>query len=220
MTDAAPTLDIWNPGWPDPFLPTVDSDDEYADLVEALREVQEAVTRSRPTPQVAREAAAALRAVARRMRAFEVDEDSQIAGKRWEIPGKGHALAPALRIDTVTDTAATGRVTVGRFHSGRYAMNGGVTPLIFDELLARLANSAGRPWGRTAYLNVNFRAPAPLHTELTVAAELVGQEGRKRFLRGTLHHGDVLVADVDGLWVELKPEQTHNISKDLEGSER
>ncbi|MGV9743716.1 PaaI family thioesterase [Rhodococcus zopfii] len=220
MTGPTQPLDIWNPGWQDPFLPTVDSDDEYADLVEALREVQEAVTRSRPTPIAAGEAAAALRAVARRMRAFEVDEDAQIAGKRWEIPGKGHALAPVLHIDTVTDTTATGRVTVGRFHSGRYAMNGGVTPLIFDELLARLANSAGRPWGRTAYLNVNFRAPAPLHTELTVTAELLRQEGRKRFLRGAMHHGDVLVADIDGLWVELKPEQTHNISKDVEGRER
>lgn len=219
MTDTT-TLDIWNPGWPDPFVPTVDSDDEYANLVEALREVQEAVTRSRPTPEAAAEAAAALRAVAQRMRAFEVDEDTQIAGKRWEIAGKGHALAPALHLDTVTDTTATGRVTVGRFHSGRYAMNGGVTPLIFDELLARLANSAGRPWGRTAYLNVNFRALAPLHTELTVTAELLGQEGRKRFLRGAMYHGDVLVADVDGLWVELKPEQRQNISKDLEGSDR
>ncbi|CRK53987.1 conserved hypothetical protein [Rhodococcus sp. RD6.2] len=219
MTDPT-TLDIWNPGWPDPFRPTVGADDEYADLVDALREVQEAVTRSRPTPEAAAEAAAALRVVARRMREFEVDEDEQIAGKRWETPGKAHSLAPVLHIDTVTDTAATGRVTVGRFHSGRYAMNGGVTPLIFDELLARLANSAGRPWGRTAYLNVSFRALAPLHTELTVTAELVRQEGRKRFLRGAMYHGDVLVADVEGLWVELKPEQTQNISKDLEGRER
>ncbi|ORL16612.1 PaaI family thioesterase [Prescottella equi] len=220
MDESGTTLDIWNPAWTDPFLPTVDADDEYADMVQALREVQEAVTRSLPTPEAAAEAAAALRAVARRMRAFEVDEDEQIAGKRWEIPGKGHALAPVLHIDTVTDTVATGRVAVGRFHSGRYAMNGGVTPLIFDELLARLANSARRPWGRTAYLNVNFRALAPLYTELTVRAELVGQEGRKRFLRGEMYHGDVLVADADGLWVELKPEQTQNISKDLEGSGR
>ncbi|MFD1812188.1 PaaI family thioesterase [Rhodococcus gannanensis] len=219
MTEST-TLDIWNPGWPDPFRPTVDADDEYADLVDALREVQEAVTRSLPTPEAAAEAAATLREVARQMRSHEVDEDTQIAGKRWDIPGKAHALAPVLHIDTVTDTTATGRVTVGRFHSGRYAMNGGVTPLIFDELLARLANSAGRPWGRTAYLNVNFRALAPLHTELTVTAELVGQEGRKRFLRGAMYHGDILVADVDGLWVELKPEQTQNISKDLEGRDR
>ncbi|WP_068268852.1 PaaI family thioesterase [Aldersonia kunmingensis] len=219
-TQSTATVDIWNPSWDDPFCPTTDSGDEYADLIEALREVQEAVTRSRPSPSGAAGAADALRVIARLMREFEVDEDAQISGKRWDLAGHGQALAPKLHIDMVTETTASGRVTIGRFHSGRYAMNGGVTPLIFDEILARLANSAGRPWGRTAYLNVNFRAPAPLHAELDVTAEFVGQQGRKRFMRGTMYHGDVLVADVDGLWVELKPEQTQNISKDLEGSNR
>jgi acyl-coenzyme A thioesterase PaaI-like protein len=92
-------------------------------------------------------------------------------------------------------------------------MNGGVTPLIFDEIMARLANDSGRPWARTAYLNVNFRAPAPLDVELRVEAEYLRQDGRKRFMRGTMYHGEVLVADADGLWVELKPEQTLNISE-------
>ncbi|MFW0785244.1 hotdog domain-containing protein [Gordonia sp. CPCC 206044] len=220
MAEPATSPDIWSPDWVDPFAPTVNADDEYAQLVDALREVQEAITRSRPTPGAAADAAVTLRETARRMRAFEVDEDSQIAGKRWEIAGKGHSLAPVLHIDTVTDTFARGTVTIGRFHSGRYAMNGGVTPLIFDELLARLANSGGRPWARTAYLNVNFRAPAPLHTELTVTGELTGQEGRKRFLRGAMHHGDILVADAEGLWVELRHEQTQDISRNLEGRDR
>ncbi|WP_439032237.1 PaaI family thioesterase [Gordonia terrae] len=205
-------VDPWRPEWADPFGPTVSAADDYEAMVQALRDVQEAVTRSRPTPGAAAEAAEALRAVARLMHRHEVDEDRQIAGKRWLTAGKGHALAPVLHIVDVTDTTATARVTIGRFHSGRYALNGGVTPLIFDELLARLANSAGRPWGRTAYLNVNYRAPAPLHRELRVTAELVGQQGRKRTLRGALYVGETLLADVEGLWVELKPEQTHNTS--------
>ncbi|WP_328395903.1 PaaI family thioesterase [Nocardia sp. NBC_00416] len=208
--------DIWSPGWDDPFVPTAESDDEYAALIEALRAVQEAVTRSRPTPAAAAAAASGLREIATAMRAFEVDEDSQIAGKRWDLAGHGQALAPPVRLDEITATSARGVVTVGRFHSGRYAMNGGVMPLIFDEILARLANR-DRPWARTAYLNVAFRAPAPLHTELVLNAYLVRQEGRKRFLRGTLHHGESLVAEAEGLWVELKPEQTRNISNELEG---
>jgi hypothetical protein len=40
-----------------------------------------------------------------------------------------------------------------------------------------------------------------------VEAEFVGQDGRKRFMRGAMYDGDILVADVEGLWVELKPEQ-------------
>jgi hypothetical protein len=213
MTDSSTMIDPWRPHWPDPFRPTIECDDDYEALVGALRDVQEAVTRSRPTPEVAAHACDTLRRVRDLLSPFEVDEDGQIAGKRWETAGKGHALAPVLHIDEVTDTRAVAHVTVGRFHSGRYAMNGGVTPLIFDELLARLANSAGRPWGRTAYLNVDYRAPAPLHEELIVTAELVGQQGRKRFLRGAMYHGDRLVAEAEGLWVELKPDQTQDISQ-------
>ncbi|MEN0135988.1 MAG: PaaI family thioesterase [Rhodococcus sp. (in: high G+C Gram-positive bacteria)] len=204
--------DIWSPSWDDPFEPTADGDDEFAELAEALRSVQEAVTRSRPSPGAAGRAARTLRDLAARLAEFEVGEDEQIAGRRWDLPGRGQALTPPLHIDEVTATRARGRVTVGRFHSGRYAMNGGVTPLIFDEILARLANDSGRPWARTAYLHVNYRAPAPLGVELRVEAELAGQEGRKRFLRGAMYSGDVLVADVDGLWIELKPEQTQNVS--------
>ncbi|MFV9428738.1 PaaI family thioesterase [Rhodococcus aetherivorans] len=206
------SIDIWKPDWNDPFDPTAEADDEFAELVDALRSVQEAFTRSRPDTVSAARITQQLRSVAKELQSLEVGEDEQISGRRWDLAGRGQALAPPLHIDEVTETAARGRVTVGRFYSGRYAMNGGVTPLIFDEIMARLANDAGRPWARTAYLNVNFRAPAPLHVELRVEAEFVRQEGRKRFMRGRMYHEDVLVADADGLWVELKPEQTLNIS--------
>ncbi|MGX6510946.1 PaaI family thioesterase [Rhodococcus sp. SJ-2] len=206
-------IDIWNPDWDDPFDPTVEADDEFVELVAAVRAVQEAFTRSRPSPAAASSIAVDLHAIAARLGEHEVDEDRQIAGHRWELAGRGQCLAPPLHIDEVTETTACGRVAVERFHSGRYAMNGGVTPLIFDEIMARLANDSGRAWARTAYLNVDFRAPAPLGVELDVAAEFVRQDGRKRFMRGTLHHGDVLVAEAEGLWVELKHEQTQNISE-------
>ncbi|WP_067680051.1 hotdog domain-containing protein [Nocardia miyunensis] len=208
------SADIWNPTWADPFVPTIAAQDEYTELIEALRAAQEAVARSKPTPRAAAESAARLREIATAMAEFEVDEDEQISGKRWECAGHGQALAPPIQLDRITDTTAIGRVRVERFHSGRYAMNGGVAPLIFDEIMARLANHH-RPWARTARLEVSFRAPTPLHTELTLAARLVEQQGRKRFMYGTLHHGDVLLVEAEGLWIELKPEQTHNISKEL-----
>lgn len=206
-------IDIWNPDWNDPFAPTREVNDEFAELVAAVCEVQEAFTRSRPSPADAANIADRLRTVAEQLAKFETDEDTQIAGHRWDLAGRGQCLAPPLHIDAVTETTACGRVTVGRFHSGRYAMNGGVTPLIFDEIMARLANSAGRAWARTAYLNVDFRAPAPLDVELRVEAEFLRQDGRKRFMRAAMYHGDVLVAEAEGLWVELKPEQTLNISE-------
>ncbi|MQY26037.1 PaaI family thioesterase [Nocardia aurantia] len=220
MTNIDAAQDIWTPSWENRLIPTAEAGDEFAELIAATRAAQEAVTRSYPTPEVATRLAAGLREIASELGEFEADEDGQLAGKRYDLPGRGHPLPAPLHIDTVTDTSASARVTVGRFHSGRYALNGGVTTLIFDEILARVANGGGRPWARTACLTVQFRAPAPLHTELRVTAELVGQEGRKRYLRGAMYHGDLLVAEADGLWVEIRTEQAQNLSHQTEVSAR
>ncbi|MCX4098463.1 hotdog fold domain-containing protein [Nocardia sp. alder85J] len=221
MTNIEAASDIWEPSWEARLEPTAVGADEFAALIEATRAVQEAVTRSCPTPAAAARVAAALREIASELEEFEADEDGQLAGKRYDLAGRGHPLPVPLHIETVTDTAASARIVVGRFHSGRYALNGGVTTLIFDEILARVANGGNRPWARTACLTVQFRAPAPLHTELRVTAELVGREGRKRFMRGAMYHGDQVVAEAEGLWVELRPEQTQIFSNNgTEVSER
>jgi hypothetical protein len=193
--------------WLDPFQPTAEREDEFSALVQDLRAVQEAVTCSRPSPSAAREAARLLRETRTLLGAFETTEDDQIAGRHWDLPGRAQALIPPLHVDQVTTTTAKGRFTVGRFHSGRYAMNGGVAPLVFDEIMGRLASSGDRPFARTARLTVNFRAPAPLGVELRIEAELIGQEGRKRFVRGVMLHGAMVVAEADGLWVETPPDK-------------
>jgi len=40
-----------------------------------------------------------------------------------------------------------------------------------------------------------------------VAAWFESEQGRKRLLRGTLHHGDRLCAEAESLFVELLPGQ-------------
>ncbi|NMO03714.1 PaaI family thioesterase [Gordonia sp. TBRC 11910] len=207
MTAVAPeSTDTETLTWNDAFGPTTAADDPFADLTRAVSELQEAFTRCRPDRHSALDAAAQLRRVTKQLRAQEVSEDDQLAGRLWSRPGRGQTMAPALTIDEVTDEHAVGRVTVGRFHSGRYALNGGVTPLIFDEILSRLGNSGGRAWGRTASLTVDYRSPAPLHVELTVTADVVGHDGRKRYLRGAITHADVLIAQAHGLWIATRPE--------------
>lgn len=198
--------DIWTPRWEDTFVPTAPADDEFASMIGALAEVQEAATRSLPTKEELSAFADRLSALAADLRRHEVSEDEQLAGKRWDMAGRGQTLIPPLHLVEMTPTMARGHVTVGRFYSGRYAMNGGVTPLIFDELLSRLANGFGRTWARTAYLKVDYRAPAPLETRLTLSAEVSSEQGRKRFVRGAMHDGDTLVAEAEGLWVEIRPE--------------
>lgn len=198
-----------HPSWVDPFQPTVDRQDPFAVLIENVRAVQESVTSSKPTKAAADQASLLLTQIQSLLAPFEVTEDDQIAGRLWDLAGRAQALTPVLHIADVTTSTARGWFTVGRFHSGRYAMNGGVTPLIFDEIMARLANSNGRVFARTACLTVNYRAPAPLGQRLRVEARIVGQQGRKRFLEATISSGDQsVIADAEGLWVQTAPRDT------------
>lgn len=190
--------------WVDDFGSSIESSDGHSELVTAMRRLQEAFTRARPNGDQARELAAEIVRIAAVAQTHEVVEDDQIAGRRWNLTGRGQVLVPPLRIVEVTSTTARAVVELGRFYGGRSAVHGGVTPMIFDELMGRLAGAIGPGMVRTAYLTVNYLAPAPLGEELSVVAERVIVEGRKRFLRGSIHHGATLVADAEGLWIEVR----------------
>jgi predicted thioesterase len=73
--------------------------------------------------------------------------------------------------------------------------------------LGRIANSGSRAVSRTAYLKVNYRHITPIGVELRVEATVDRIEGRKRWISGRLFHHDVLVADAEGLFIELRPGQ-------------
>jgi acyl-coenzyme A thioesterase PaaI-like protein len=101
-----------------------------------------------------------------------------------------------------------GRVAFGRFYlGGNGAAHGGAIPLVFDEVMGRLANTGGRPPSRTASLHVNYRSITPIERELQLTARFDREEGRKRFLSGELRDGGTLCADVAGIFVALRPGQ-------------
>jgi acyl-coenzyme A thioesterase PaaI-like protein len=101
-----------------------------------------------------------------------------------------------------------GTVTFGRyFMGGGGAVHGGAIPLLFDEVLGRLASSGERAPARTAYLHTDFRSITPVGEELAVRAWFVSERGRKRILRAQLTHGDTLCAEAEGLFIALRPDQ-------------
>jgi len=94
------------------------------------------------------------------------------------------------------------------FHlGGNGAAHGGTLPLLFDDVLGRLANSVGGGIGRTAYLTVNYRKITPIGVELQVDGTVDRVEGRKRWVSARLHDGGTMIADAEGLFVELLPGQ-------------
>lgn len=86
-------------------------------------------------------------------------------------------------------------------------MHGGAIPLVFDEILGRVASTCGPPMARTAYLHVNYRSITPVDRDLDVTARLVSVSGRKRVVTGEMRDGPVLLTDAEGLFVALKPGQ-------------
>ncbi|MFE2985782.1 PaaI family thioesterase [Streptomyces sp. NPDC059262] len=180
----------------------------FPEMIEALRDLQDKVTAAAPPDELIAELTKTFTDLADRLAPHAVDERRQITGHLTELPGRGQTMSPALHVDEADAQHAVGRVYFGRFYlGGNGAVHGGAIPLLFDEVMGRLANTGGRRPSRTAYLRVNYRSIAPIETELRVEARFDREEGRKRFLVAELYDGDTLCADAEGLFVQLRPGQ-------------
>src|ERR1700712_3663989 len=112
-------------------------------------------------------------------------------------------LAPVLVRDQLDSQGVVGRITFGQMYGGANgAVHGGAIPLVFDEALALVANLDRQT--RTASLTVDYRAVTPVGRELTIRGWTERTEGRKVFLRGTLHDGETLTAEAHALFVQLR----------------
>ena len=99
------------------------------------------------------------------------------------------------------------RVTLDELHEGPPGcVHGGYVAAMFDEVLGAAQVLSGNA-GMTGRLAVHYRSPTPLHVELRLRATLEKVEGRKILCHGTLHAGDRLCAEADGLFVTIDPER-------------
>jgi acyl-coenzyme A thioesterase PaaI-like protein len=176
--------------------------------MDELRTLQDRITAAAAPPEVVEGLTAALAQWSTRLEPYEVGERDQLTGHLTTVPGRAQTMSPQLYVDSWDYDRMTGHVTYGRHYlGGNGAVHGGAVPLLFDEVLGRLSNTGDRPMSRTAYLHVNFRHITPVGRELRVSAHFDREEGRKRFLVGTLHDGDTLCADAEGLFIALRPGQ-------------
>jgi acyl-coenzyme A thioesterase PaaI-like protein len=182
--------------------------DDYARLIGALREFLDDLSGASPPPDMAREIAAGLGRWSADLGPYQVPERDRLFGRRGDIPGRGQTMSPVLEFSRLGSADTAGTVRFGRYFLGRNgAVHGGAISLIFDEILGRVAQLAGDKPARTAYLHVNYRSITPADRDLRVSARLVSVTGRKRAAVGEIWHGEVLCADAEGLFVELRPGQ-------------
>jgi acyl-coenzyme A thioesterase PaaI-like protein len=85
-------------------------------------------------------------------------------------------------------------------------LHGGYIAGIFDEVLGAAQTYSGHA-GMTGRLTVHYRSPTPLNTDLHLRARLESVSGRKILCKGTLHAGEVLCAEAEGLFIAIDPKK-------------
>ncbi|MBH0118397.1 PaaI family thioesterase [Rhodococcus sp. CX] len=177
-------------------------------MIARLRDFLDYLAAARPDADTVAALHADLEGWGERLAPMAVAERDQLFGHLRDQHGRAQTMSPQLVVRKADRDNVWGTVRFGRyFLGGNGAVHGGAVPLLFDEVLGRLANSAGRPHSRTAYLNTDFRSVTPVGVELTVRGWFVSEEGRKRIVRAEVRHGDVLCAEAEGLFVQLNPGQ-------------
>ena len=130
--------------------------------------------------------------------------------ERSPFVGRANPVAPPLRL-AVVEGRIEATVAFGRSYEGPPgSVHGGYVAGIFDEALGAAQSFSGAA-GMTARLTVDYRSPTPLATELRLRAEMVSVDGRKIHCAGTLHAGDRLCAEAEGLFVTVDPERVRRM---------
>ncbi|MBI2702418.1 MAG: PaaI family thioesterase [Mycobacterium sp.] len=187
------------------YVPISGSPD-FATFLAGLRTLQDLVSSVAPDETTCRSATAHLDALTTLLQPHRAEEGEPPAGRAVDLPGMGNPLLPPWRI-----TAAGPKVTTieGRFSRYYLGANGivlgGVVPLLFDWLLAVTTTAVGRPLSRTAYLNVEYRAPISIDTDLIVHGEVTSVDGRKSHAAATIvaADGHTVLAEAKSLLIAL-----------------
>ena len=114
-------------------------------------------------------------------------------------------VSPPMTIEWGSDHVV-GRATYGlAFEGPPGCLHGGFIAAGFDEILGLSQGFSGQV-GMTGRLTISYRSPTPLFREVVFRGRYLRTEGRKVYTEATLHAGDMLCAEAEGLFISMKPE--------------
>lgn len=117
--------------------------------------------------------------------------------------GVANPIAPPISLHGVDERTMVGEATFGPAYEGPPGcVHGGFIAAAFDEVLGAVQSLSGQP-GMTGTLVVRYRSPTPLHELLRFTGRFERVEGRKIMTTGTLHAGDRLCAEAEGIFVSV-----------------
>ena len=195
---------------------------EVRDLADAVRDLIHRMVATAAPVDVFAGVAEDLREVAARFEAYPKEPlytgrresslaDADEVGSDYEGPfdlsplmGRANPLAPPLRLQ-VLDDRVVGTATFGAAYEGPPGcVHGGYIAAAFDEVLGLAQMLGGQP-GMTANLEIDYRSPTPLLTEIRLEGRVDRIEGRKTFCRGEIYADDRLCAEAQALFISIDP---------------
>lgn len=180
----------------------------YGEFVEQVRTFMDKVRYACPSPELADEVIDELKQFNAKLDTMLVDEWHTPSGTRIDLPSRGNITLPPYEVTGGGEDGVSATVEFRRFHlGGNGVAHGGHVAVAFDDLGGMAAALNIHGVARTAYLKVNYRSLTPLETPLTLKTWVEKRDGRKLFVNGTLHDGDRLCADLDALFIALRPGQ-------------
>jgi uncharacterized protein (TIGR00369 family) len=130
------------------------------------------------------------------------------SARRW-CYGCGDANPEGLHVEfEVEGTLVTGRFTPRKVHQGFPGLaHGGIAASVMDEAMGWAMYAAGA-WAMTARMEVRYRRPLPLDSEVTVTAQVTRDRGRRLEAEARLITASgELLAEATGLFLRM-PEET------------
>jgi acyl-coenzyme A thioesterase PaaI-like protein len=115
--------------------------------------------------------------------------------------GRINPVAPPAEF-VARDGVLHARVRFGAAYcGGRNYVHGGIVAALLDELLGNV-NMVNGVGGVTGTLTIRYRNPTPLFEELHAEGRCVRREGRKVYAEGSLWHGETLLAEAEGVFIQ------------------
>lgn len=180
----------------------------YGEFSEQVRQLMDNVRYACPDDALVDQLIDELTSINARLAKMRIDEWHSPAGTRIDLPSRGNITLPPYKVIEVQDMGVVTELVFRDFHlGGNNAAHGGHIAVAFDDIGGYASAVAVEHVSRTAYLNVQYRSITPLNTPLRVHAWAEKVDGRKVFVKGTMHDGDRLCAEMDGLFIKLNPGQ-------------
>ncbi|MBF6230930.1 PaaI family thioesterase [Nocardia farcinica] len=180
----------------------------FGEFVEQVRILMDQARVAAPSDDLALELIGQLKELNAKLADAVVDEWSTPTWTRHDLPARGNVTLPPFRVQRASRKGVETAITFRTFHlGGNAAAHGGQMAVGFDELCGMAAAIHAGSVTRTASLTIDYRSITPLDKELTLRSWVENQEGRKVWVRATLHDGERLCAEAHGLFIVLRPGQ-------------